>query len=171
MEEIKEIILEGTLKTKEYTEFRYYSQRRLLLSVIAFFTLLIFVLYLLSTAGLLRSLITSFFCMAIMYIAMRLILLYVSRREFEKDKILQKKMQYIVNEAGIIQKVKDKSRADLNWEDFSLIRELPSSFIIYLSSRKQAFLIPKSFFQSKNKVNAFKMFVQNNLKDKKIIFN
>ncbi|UMZ72571.1 YcxB family protein [Natranaerofaba carboxydovora] len=158
-----ELILEGNITTKEYIEFRYFNQRRLLLSVIAAFTLLIFVLYLLSTAGLFRSLMISISCMAVMYIAMRLLFLYVPKKELEKDKLLREKMQYVINKDGIIQKVKDKSRTDLTWKDLSFIKELSNSFVIYLP-RKQAFLIPKSFFKSKQEEDIFREIVQRNLK-------
>ncbi|WP_163582148.1 YcxB family protein [Gracilibacillus saliphilus] len=88
------------------------------------------------------------------------------RKEYKTDQRIQIEMSYVINDEGILQKVR-RSKNFIEWNEIFVAKEEYDMFRLYISKNK-AILLPNHFFTSMEEIKILRMLLKRNLDSKKV---
>ncbi|SDB89752.1 YcxB-like protein [Pelagirhabdus alkalitolerans] len=89
-------------------------------------------------------------------------------KEYKSDQLIKHEINYIFSHDGIHQKIR-RSNNYYEWNDIQVAIEQKDMFLLYVSKNK-AIVLPKSFFESSEKIDLFKKIISEYIETAKIKF-
>lgn len=160
-----EVKLIGRLTYHDFKTYNLFHQKS---TLIAFFVLanLLFLLILATSTTFLFSLLFALMLSTVTTIALRGLLLFRVRREFNSDQLTKSEMRYMLNNNSIIQQ-SERSKMELTWSDVLKVRRCEDIFLLYVAKSK-AVVLPQRFFSSKEDIYTFLDLIHRNMNEEKI---
>ena len=165
---INELQASGTITSKEFVNYNLFHTRKFRFRYFWLLFLLFFLLILLDfpfdfTDSILTTVVVGLIVALFVSWLVRLLIQRRATNEYKSDNLIQQEINFTVNELGITQEIKDRSKGFFDWESIIKGYEFEKTFILYVSKNK-AILLPKRFVKSTEDLEQLKKMVRQKTK-------